>query len=329
MIKNMKTPISKLLSKTLVTCMALGCSTLTGLALVDYETVTVGNVGNAPDPNTGSLYGSVNYEYQIGKYLVTNAQYAEFLNQKAKSDPYGLYNPEMGSSSHGGIIRSGTDGNYTYTVKAGWENKPVNFVGFGDAVRFANWLTNGQGDGSTEYGAYDLSIPLTEVTRSPAKGVTYYVTSEDEWYKAAYYDPTLNGGAGGYWSYATRSNLAPANGGPPGGSNSANYGSDPNVITDVGAYVNSVSYYGTYDQEGLLWERMDTIFGDTANRVRRSASYTNSTIGSSFRSNDAIDVEVRQGGFRLVVVVPEASTYGLILGGLMLGGVVLIRTRKS
>ena len=29
-------------------------------------------------------------------------------------------------------------------------NKPVNYVSFWDAARFANWLTNGQGSGGTE-----------------------------------------------------------------------------------------------------------------------------------------------------------------------------------
>ena len=33
---------------------------------------------------------------------------------------------------------------------------PVNFVSFYDALRFANWLNNGQGNGDTETGAYTL-----------------------------------------------------------------------------------------------------------------------------------------------------------------------------
>jgi hypothetical protein len=54
----------------------------------------------------------------------------------------------------GGITRSGSDGSYTYTAKAGFENKPVTYVSFWDALRFANWLNNGQGGGDTETGAY-------------------------------------------------------------------------------------------------------------------------------------------------------------------------------
>ena len=61
-----------------------------GLASVSF--VTVGNPGNAPDPASGGLYGSVPYTYQMGKYDVTVGQYCQFLNAVAKtSDPYGLY----------------------------------------------------------------------------------------------------------------------------------------------------------------------------------------------------------------------------------------------
>ena len=82
---------------------------------VTIPTVPVGNAGNAADI-TG--YGSVAYNYRIGTYEVTNAQYAEFLNAKAKSDPLNLYHTGM-ASAFGGIVRSGSSGNYSYTVIAG------------------------------------------------------------------------------------------------------------------------------------------------------------------------------------------------------------------
>ena len=55
---------------------------------VSIDWTSVGNPGNAAD-NTG--FGAVSYLYRIGTYEVTNAQYAEFLNAKAASDPLGLY----------------------------------------------------------------------------------------------------------------------------------------------------------------------------------------------------------------------------------------------
>ena len=44
------------------------------------ETVTVGHPEN-PSDSTG--FGKVPYEYRIGKYEVTNAEYCEFLNSAA------------------------------------------------------------------------------------------------------------------------------------------------------------------------------------------------------------------------------------------------------
>ena len=45
----------------------------------------------------------------------------------------------MGSdASNGGITRSGVSGSFTYTVKAGFANKPVIYVSFYDSLRFSN-----------------------------------------------------------------------------------------------------------------------------------------------------------------------------------------------
>src|SRR6185295_10609368 len=87
---------------------------------------------------------------------VTNDQYAEFLNAKAKSDPLALYDTNMDSNVRGGITRSGVNGSFTYTTKANMCHKPVNFVSWYDSIRFANWLNNGQGNGDTETDSYAL-----------------------------------------------------------------------------------------------------------------------------------------------------------------------------
>ncbi len=112
--------------------------------------VVIKDVNNPADPAT--TFGSVNHEYQIGKYEVTNNQYAEFLNAKGKSDAtsYSIYN---GSMSNYGITKSGSNGSYTYTVTSGFGNRPVPYVSWYDAARFANWILNGQGSGDMETGA--------------------------------------------------------------------------------------------------------------------------------------------------------------------------------
>lgn len=39
----------------------------------------------------------------------------------------------------------------------------------------------------------------------------YVLPTSDQLYKAAYYDPMLNGGNGGYYDYATQSDTSPGN----------------------------------------------------------------------------------------------------------------------
>ncbi|MBN1763620.1 MAG: SUMF1/EgtB/PvdO family nonheme iron enzyme, partial [Sedimentisphaerales bacterium] len=129
----------KLKTKAMTLCVTAAVLAMTGAALgVEIETVTVGYTCNLPD-STG--YGAMDYKYDIGIYEVTAGQYTEFLNAVAATDTYGLYNPAMWTDEDGcKIQRSGSSGSYSYSVAAEWANRPVNFVCWGDAARFANWL---------------------------------------------------------------------------------------------------------------------------------------------------------------------------------------------
>src|SRR6476620_6143949 len=162
-------------------------------APITIDTVFVGNAGNANNTPPALPVGAVDHEYWIAKYEVTVGQYAEFLNAKAKSDPLGLYNTNMGSDVFGGITRSGVSGGFTYAAKTDMGNKPVNYVSWYDAIRFANWLHNGQGNGDTETGAYTIlggtPIPSNGLSITRNFGAKWFLPSVDEWYKAAYYDP--------------------------------------------------------------------------------------------------------------------------------------------
>ena len=103
----------------------------------------------AADRTTG--YGSVTHRYRIAKFDITNAQYAKFLNAVAsKTDPYLLYFPCMDRSAcygtGSGIVRTGSPGNYSYAPQPGRARRPVNYVNLYDAMRFANWVNNGEGN---------------------------------------------------------------------------------------------------------------------------------------------------------------------------------------
>lgn len=183
--------------------------------VVDF--VTVGDAGNPADANG---FGRVDYEYMIGRYEITIEQYCVFLNHVAKSDPYGLYKEKMtNDSSIVAIERFGTDGGYSYHVIGEAPaahtaaavmldpRRPIGCVSWTSAARFCNWLHNGQGNASTETGAYALNgMHDQRVPRE--KNARFFLPNEDEWYKAAYYDPAFAAG-GGYWAFATRSNENP------------------------------------------------------------------------------------------------------------------------
>ncbi|MDR1280340.1 MAG: SUMF1/EgtB/PvdO family nonheme iron enzyme [Opitutaceae bacterium] len=301
----------------------LAMTAATTFGAISIETVTVGYAGNAAN---GS-YGAVGYEYQIGKTEVTNAQYVAFLNAVAATDTYGLYNTT--DSVYYGIERGGSSGSYSYTVKLGYESKPVNYVSFYDAARFVNWLTNGQGGaGTTETGLYTFTGTET-LTATPdhATSTGWVIASEDEWYKAAYYDPT-KGETGGYWAYPTKSDDI-----SKGVANYDNNSGNASDLKEAGSYLSASSYFGTYDQGGNLWEWNDAISSGTS-RVMRGGSFASpdgSLSAASGRNSNGPAYEHANIGFRVasLTAVPEPSTWAVATGLALLAWAVLRRSRGA
>ncbi|HTF32484.1 MAG TPA: SUMF1/EgtB/PvdO family nonheme iron enzyme [Myxococcota bacterium] len=231
----------------------------TPITTITINWVPVGNPGNASNC-TAANCGSVAYNYRISKYDVTNAQYAEFLNARAASDPNSLYDPNMGSDpNNGGITQSGSSGSYTYAAILGFENRPVIYVSFWSALRYANWLNNGQGNGDTETGAYTITpdgVAANSITRNP--GASVFLPSENEWYKAAYYNPATSS----YFAYPAGSDTPTVCAAPGDTPNTANCGAAAgNQVTGVGAYTGSASPYGTFDQGGNVYQWNEQIMG--------------------------------------------------------------------
>jgi hypothetical protein len=169
--------------------------------------------------------GRVNYKYGIGEFDITVSQYVTFLNTV---DPRGrnalqLYFDDMSPTAwpkYGsvGYSSSAALGQHYSVAYPEWADKPFNFADFSRAIRFVNSLDNGtvlsttqSSSGSFKYvtykvrlspktgtGMYNLKNPATTRTRS--KG--FVLPSNNEWIKAAYYDPK-GGGTDSYWAYAT------------------------------------------------------------------------------------------------------------------------------
>jgi formylglycine-generating enzyme required for sulfatase activity len=317
-------------------CLVFTIAMVLSAKAVNIQMVTVGNPGNGNDPadgdrNTSGVqhFGAVGYVYQIGKYEVTAGQYTEFLNAVAKTDPTGLYNPVMASFSQGAqIVQAGTSPNYVYSVAPDWTDRPVNFVGFWDVARFANWMHNGQpvgaqGPGTTEDGAYHDIGNEALFGRNP--GARFFIPTENEWYKAAYHKN--DGVTANYWLYPTASNVTPGNTLPDPG-NHANFITSQPITgisnytigapywrTTVGVFENSASPYGTFDQGGNVQEWEEEV-ATSGRRRARGGFYALDVdlMHSSFRSSWDIPNEAAQMGFRIASALPEPSTLALAVG---------------
>lgn len=308
---------------------------------VSFDFAPVGNAGNAADPETG--FGAISYNYAISKTEVTNAQYVEFLNAVAATDRFGgadptLYSTFMRLSRWGGITRSGAVGSYTYTTKPNMADKPVNYVSFFDAMRFTNWLHNGQGAGDTETGAYTIGSGLDEVRSADAK---FWIPSEDEWYKAAFHDASV-GTDGVYFDYATGSDSVPtiATANSVGrisnpGVGVVNYRSGANWngtrlgnVTTVGsAGTDSMSPYGTFDQNGNVWEWTEAVISSSFRGLRGGTwSARSNFLRADDRSNFNPTVDFGLAGFR-VATVPEPSAVRIVV--LAAGGLLLRRRDRE
>jgi sulfatase modifying factor 1 len=304
--------------------------------------VPVGNPGNAGQltgesvPQGGGpdrISGAVSYNYNIGKHEVTAGHYTAFLNAVAKTDTHELYSTAMADPSGArgcNIQRTGSPGSYVYTVAADYANRPVNYVSWGDCARFVNWVANGQPTGiqnlsSTENGTYFLNGVNSEstlITVTRKAGAIYALPSEDEWHKAAFHKN--DGATGNYWKYATRSDTYPANAVlPTDPGNNANFSSnnvyaigDPYYRNEVGEYENSPSPYGTFDQDGNVWEFNESVLFGNEFGLRGGSFFEggggaqNGSSGARYHTsptygNDRI-------GFRLSQV-PEPTSLTLIL----------------
>ncbi len=282
----------------------------------DIDFVTIGNAGNVNDGLTGNTaYGGVSYTYRMGVYEVSRDMITKY--NTIGVGPAITLN-DMTSLGGNGAAR------------------PATGVSWNEAARFVNYLNTSSGHSAAyqfDTGGANDNIALWEVGDSGYNAANpfrnsnahYFLPSEDEWYKAAYYDPNKSGGAG-YWDFATGSDTAPT--AVASGTSGAVYNGQPGPadITNAGG----LSAYGTMAQNGNVWEWGEsgsTAPNDTAgeSRVIRGGGWdsASSALASSGRVILSPSTESIVVGFR-VAAVPEPSAFFLTL----ISAVCLVIRRK-
>ena len=196
-------------------------------------------------------------DFWIGKYEVTNEEYCQFLN--ATEDP-------RDPCHYDARMEISTDG-ISWTVTLGRDQYPIRYVNYSDAVAFAAW-------------------------RSVRDGIAYSLPTEQQWEKAAAWNPDLQR----HYLYAFQQDTF--------GCVWANGSGCVGDTTEVGHYDGSdnaedaYSYYDCYDMSGNVNEwTLGTLDGYRVLRggayydpvehctttIRHAAVSTNRSPGTGFR----------------------------------------------
>ncbi len=173
--------------------------------------------------------GGVKYRYGIGQLEVTVDQWVAFLNtvDPAGANRHKLYSSSESSSAwpkfgQVNFSAAAAKGRHYTVASPEWADKPYGFANFLRSARFANSLYNGRlisrkasSEGAFNYVTYRVRISrkteggmydMTERAATRAHKTGFVIPSQDEWIKAAYYDPN-GGGQYSYWKYPTNAGV--------------------------------------------------------------------------------------------------------------------------
>lgn len=233
-------------------------------AIVPFTDAIYPSCADAPSGSSNCLtIGSVPYRYQIGELEVTVSQWVKFLNTidpggRNRFDLFSQFQKPNAWPQYGQIRRvaKAKAGKHYLIGSEAWADKPYGFADFPSAARFANSLFNGTlleksvateaGFQVTTYkvrlspnstkGMYNLTDRRTERLRKRG----FVVPSQNEWIKAAYYDPSTES----YWKYPTNAGVF--------GDGSATAPTPTSLEYSTGDVVNqSVQPLASFRQSGL------------------------------------------------------------------------------
>lgn len=271
---------------------------------VTMDFANVGDPGNANDIHDAG-YGAVDYAYRIGTYEVSSNQ----------------WNAVVGADTNDLLFDPGS-----------WSgNRPVGAITWHEAAMFTNWMTSG--DVTQGVYAVNASGQVTGIDRASAHstyGTAYHLPTENEWYKAAYYDAT----ADTYYDYATGSDAAPTPVASGTGAGTAVYNQSGSQGPADVSQAGGLSPYGTMGQGGNVWEWTETLTGsDTC--VVRAGHWINPSVALQADTRGGSFLVLGAGnhtGFRVAstaaAAVPEPSSLAALVGMCCVGLGVALRKRR-
>ena len=181
---------------------------------------------------------------------MTAGQYTEFLNAVGGWTPTGCTTRTCGATDYGCKIQQSGGGIAAATrtrVAADFANRPVNYVSYWDDRPVRQLAAQRSADrraGSGDHRGRGVLLSTAQRDDTTLLAVSrkadwkWAVTSEDEWYKAAYYKG--GGTNAGYWDYPTSSDTAPGQDMADVSGNNANYYTGPYAYPiDSGKYTTS------------------------------------------------------------------------------------------
>jgi len=258
------------------------------------------------DPNndpSSSGFGAVNYSYGMSRYEVTEGM-------------IDVYNSDSANALFPIV----------YDITGRGANKPATSITWNEAARFVNWLNivkgyapayKFEGVNGTNISSWseDDDLDYSEPNTYRSKRAVYVLPSIDEWFKAAYFDPSMNAGAGGYWNYSVQTNDPPNSvlGGTGAGDVVYGHGvnGSPADVTNAGG----LSAYDVMAMNGNAWEWTESPWnGDYG-----SGANDRAFVGGSWASMFATDISsdhvlyyrpgrtLPQAGFRVVSLLDFTS----------------------
>ncbi len=283
-------------------------------------TIDFVNISGAANPSggipagNGFIFTGVANDYRMGTYEITNDQWNKFTAS--------LGVPVTGSPSDA----------YDESFQdwgTGTTDVPANGVSWYEAAQFVNWLNTSTGNqaaykftGTQGTGDYTLA------TWSPAeasggtnlyrnKAAKYYLPTEHEWVKAAYWNGTS------LQNYATKAGDTLFQGnGTNGGWNyyDGDIGPDGPAEGPWNVGSGSQELNGTYDMMGNVWEWLESPYSDvnygavSLRGVRGGVweNYPIAMVASTRIYDDPVD-ECFSQGFR-VASVPEPGSLAMLAG---------------